>query len=635
MHSRRKYNDSDVWGFYNQFDISWAKTCYPQLHLMAFDRRLGSFSSGRWVWSVEAYMTATAQQLGTIDAIVLWVSYPTLGIDARSQFDVATSLPGGPDALPKLVNSLANFAPVLLGYLVSHCSNRGILNLTLFPHYIQPWDTGTTPPSSNLPLMNYTTTFLRNNSFAGIYAADATSLPPQLYTWNSSDDLRAGVVFALQTGGEGMDTGDGTSKPPLEYIALSRSYSAAVPVTGLGPAAPPQTYTPTLRWLEPRHTVVVGSDWARAGGRTAGIHAAFVAGTGSAVTDNAWAFSNPVSPLGAQLLRRAAIILHFVGPLLHPSPSSFVPRPDFSSVNHAVQPVGRLTQQWPDDIVVEPWMPVFPSNSTAVASAFFSSACPGDLDLDLPATKTARLSIVPKRLAAPMGANCSVFLFANLGDNNETVAINITAACSGFNSTLAPAGLQWYDLYAGTQYNVSTAPLCNNTATAALLRVSLEPRGLGAVLATPDGSNSEALALFLTAMRNNVTSTPLSQYNDTWAALQQVMAPITPGPGVSSTPPGTTLVPGTALYQFTVNASLPEPFGRPPAAGVMAGSAPGVDVQVRCMWSVRRARVIVRWCAVSVGNGAVSVSQSDLRRSAIFYFHAPRHKRGIRSLFDQ
>ena len=43
---------------------------------------------------------------GGIDAMLLWPTYPHLGVDDRNQFDIFRALPGGLDALRRVTTEL-------------------------------------------------------------------------------------------------------------------------------------------------------------------------------------------------------------------------------------------------------------------------------------------------------------------------------------------------------------------------------------------------------------------------------------------------------------------------------------------------------------------------------------------------
>ena len=55
-------------------------------------------------WTVGKYMEDVRERYGGIDSVLLWGSYPNIGIDDRNQFEMAESVPGGLDGLKQLVS---------------------------------------------------------------------------------------------------------------------------------------------------------------------------------------------------------------------------------------------------------------------------------------------------------------------------------------------------------------------------------------------------------------------------------------------------------------------------------------------------------------------------------------------------
>ena len=77
-------------------------------------------------WTVNTYLDDLDERYGGVDSVLLWHSYPNIGIDDRNQFDMLASLPGGLAGVRRLV---ADF----------HA--RGVR--VLLPY--NPWDQGTRP----------------------------------------------------------------------------------------------------------------------------------------------------------------------------------------------------------------------------------------------------------------------------------------------------------------------------------------------------------------------------------------------------------------------------------------------------------------------------------------------------------
>ncbi len=54
-------------------------------------------------WRAAEYCETMTREFGGVQSVILWHSYPNLGIDERNQFDMLRQLPGGMDALRRMV----------------------------------------------------------------------------------------------------------------------------------------------------------------------------------------------------------------------------------------------------------------------------------------------------------------------------------------------------------------------------------------------------------------------------------------------------------------------------------------------------------------------------------------------------
>ena len=108
--------------YYNVSEVEWARTSFIQPQLMIHDRFLYDKDSGEW--TVGKYLEDVRSRYGGIDSVLLWASYPNIGVDDRNQFDMLEDLPGGLEGLRTCVEDFhAHGVKVLLPY--------------------NPWDQGT------------------------------------------------------------------------------------------------------------------------------------------------------------------------------------------------------------------------------------------------------------------------------------------------------------------------------------------------------------------------------------------------------------------------------------------------------------------------------------------------------------
>jgi hypothetical protein len=76
---------------------------------------------GGWYWGC---------RYGGFDSVLLWHSYPNIGVDDRNQFQMLLSLPGG---APALRQAVADFHALGVRVLVPY----------------NPWDQGTAPSNAS------------------------------------------------------------------------------------------------------------------------------------------------------------------------------------------------------------------------------------------------------------------------------------------------------------------------------------------------------------------------------------------------------------------------------------------------------------------------------------------------------
>jgi hypothetical protein len=115
---------------YSNPRLNWTRRSYvqPQVHL--FDRFL--YDREKHEFTVLRYLNDLENRYGGIDSVLLWPTYPNIGLDDRNQFDMWRAIPGGMNAI---TNVTAEFhkagVKVLWGY--------------------NPWDEGLRPenPSSS------------------------------------------------------------------------------------------------------------------------------------------------------------------------------------------------------------------------------------------------------------------------------------------------------------------------------------------------------------------------------------------------------------------------------------------------------------------------------------------------------
>eukprot|EP00729_Bicosta_minor_P012979 gene12979-26603_t len=107
---------------YKVEQLQWTQTSYIQPQIHPYD--LYFFDPDTLNYTVPKYLADLKQRYGGVDAILLWSTFPQLGIDDRNQYDMVRTMPGGVAGVKALIAELhSHGVKVLLAY--------------------NPWDTGT------------------------------------------------------------------------------------------------------------------------------------------------------------------------------------------------------------------------------------------------------------------------------------------------------------------------------------------------------------------------------------------------------------------------------------------------------------------------------------------------------------
>ena len=109
-------------GVFSTPGMKWSQTSYIQPQMHPYDRFFYNISTHNY--TVDYYLDDLERRYGGIDALLMWPTYPHLGIDDRNQFDMFRVMPGGLPAVKQITDQL---------------HKRGVR--VLWPY--NPWDTGT------------------------------------------------------------------------------------------------------------------------------------------------------------------------------------------------------------------------------------------------------------------------------------------------------------------------------------------------------------------------------------------------------------------------------------------------------------------------------------------------------------
>src|SRR5882757_1188214 len=78
---------------YGSTALLWAQSAFIQPQAMVEDRYLYDPILGRY--TVDRYLDDLEKRFGGIDAVLIWPTYPNIGIDDRNQIDMLKAMPGG------------------------------------------------------------------------------------------------------------------------------------------------------------------------------------------------------------------------------------------------------------------------------------------------------------------------------------------------------------------------------------------------------------------------------------------------------------------------------------------------------------------------------------------------------------
>jgi len=255
---------------YDRPELKWTQASFIQPLMMIHERYFYDPVAGKY--TVDRYLDDLERRYGGIDSVLIWQSYPNMGIDSRSQYEMLLDIPGGVAGLKQMI---ADF------------HRRGVR--VLFP--VMVWDQGTRDVGS--PNWSATARLLADIGADGAFGDTLDVVPPAFRT--SSDET--GHPLALEPEGLSVDLGlawNNLSWGNWEY-----------------PFAP---MISKYKWLEPRHMVHISRRFARS--KTDDLQYAFFNGTGYESWENIWGIWNGITPRDAEALRRIATIERAMAPLL-------------------------------------------------------------------------------------------------------------------------------------------------------------------------------------------------------------------------------------------------------------------------------------------------------------------------------
>ncbi len=250
--------------------FKWTQSSFFQPQMMVEDRYFYDPVAHRY--TVDRYLDDLEKRYGGIDAVLIWPTYPNMGIDNRNQHDMIRSMPGG---IPGVRQMIADF------------HRRGVR--VLFP--MMMWDQGTRDPGMSWP--------------------DAiASLMAEIEADGINGDTQDGVPLAFSTAADKIGH-------PLVFEPEGGPSDEALAWNLMTWGQYQYPFVPMVdkyKWLEPRHMVNISDRWKR--DKTDNLQFAFFNGVGWESWENIWGIWNGITPRDAEATRRVATMERALAPFL-------------------------------------------------------------------------------------------------------------------------------------------------------------------------------------------------------------------------------------------------------------------------------------------------------------------------------
>lgn len=287
MRAAIRYNGS----IYDVPGLRWTRTSYIQPQVHVYDRYVYDHESGQY--TVGRYLNDVHERYGGVDSVLLWPTYPSLGIDDRNQFDYMRAMPGGLEAVRKMT---------------SEFHARGVH--VLWPY--NPFDEGTR--SEGLQDWKAIAKHVIRANGDGVNGDTMEGIPEAFY----QESVHQGKPLAFEC--EGFGTPGNDSYPDTKYSPQHWQdepiYDANWLLLGWGYFGSEKPYplvpgVDRAKWLDGRRLTHVNDRWLQ--NRTDTLQYAFFNGDGFSSWENVWGTWIGFTERDSEALRRVATILRFFG----------------------------------------------------------------------------------------------------------------------------------------------------------------------------------------------------------------------------------------------------------------------------------------------------------------------------------
>jgi iron(II)-dependent oxidoreductase len=250
--------------------LKWTQSSFFQPQMMVEDRYFYDPVAHRY--TVDRYLDDLEKRYGGIDSVLIWPTYPNMGIDNRNQHDMIRSMPGG---VPGVRQMIADF------------HRRGVR--VLFP--MMMWDQGTRDPGVPWP-----------QAIAELMAEVGAD--------GINGDTQDGVPLAFSLAADKVGH-------PLAFEPEGGPSDEALAWNVMTWGQYQYPFVPMVdkyKWLETRHMVNISDRWKR--DKTDNLQFAFFNGVGWESWESIWGIWNGITPRDAEATRRIATMERALAPFL-------------------------------------------------------------------------------------------------------------------------------------------------------------------------------------------------------------------------------------------------------------------------------------------------------------------------------
>ncbi|MDB5004905.1 MAG: hypothetical protein JWQ34_3130 [Mucilaginibacter sp.] len=252
---------------YSKPALQWVKHTFIYAQMMAHDRYFYDASTHKY--TVTHYLNDLKKRYGGIDAVLIWPTYPNIGVDNRNQFDLTADLPGGKAAVRQMIkdfkrNGVHVFFPIMI------------------------WDHGTN--SIKLIMPRALVKEMKDLGADGMNGDTMSGVSEDFYQAAQSENYP--LAFQPELNLKDLKT--------IEWNTLSWGYYWGYEF---------KPGVSVYKWFEHRHQVNITNRWAT--DKTNDLQYAFFNGIGYNSWENIWSVWNQIPDRYAEVIRRIAAIYRY------------------------------------------------------------------------------------------------------------------------------------------------------------------------------------------------------------------------------------------------------------------------------------------------------------------------------------